>query len=154
MPTSGHEWWCWPALGGFVARGILLFTLLLPSMLAAVDHHGSERIPRHSHVSLDIQAPGEPFALGHVHGFERAHLHAMIPNVATEISLVSSALPATDIFRATGPLAMSFLPLALDDLSRGPGPARAGSLAPSQVGLPDEIVVAPPLQPPPPAAAR
>jgi hypothetical protein len=59
----------------WAARGFFILVLLLPTLLPAIDHHGVERLPTHTHLIPEGTTETPP----HVHGFEVLHQHEWGP---------------------------------------------------------------------------
>ena len=69
----------WRVLDDFVRGGIAVLLLVVPGAVAAVDHHGLERVPTHAHAT-PLVGPEQR----HVHGFEIPHGHvASVEHVAS-----------------------------------------------------------------------
>lgn len=141
----------------WTGRGALLFTLLLPSLLVAVDHHGAERDPTHTHVSLESEAPAEPLHL-HTHGFERQHEHD-VHVFAADVGAIALALaePATAPLISASPIvtqpAIGLLGVAALFLALGDGARSYSRGLPAGVRVATGVVSAPPRRPPRPALA-
>jgi len=89
---------------------VLVIGVLLTSMfVVALDHHGAERIPNHTHLTMDGAAVSP-----HLHGFERAHLHDH-PATSADASPVALVHldAATDSTTAFGSFGLGALVLVL-----------------------------------------
>lgn len=99
----------------WAGRAFLLCTLLLPFLLAAVDHHGNERLPTHAHTQLARDLDAARQATAHTHGFEVDHAHDGRAEASTEgtIVFVSPSAAAHISSRVTTATAIGFFSLAL-----------------------------------------
>src|SRR4051812_10441263 len=67
-----------------MANALVIGALLTSLFVMALDHHGAERIPSHTHLTMDGAS-----VTPHVHGFERAHNHDR-PGTSTVASPVAT----------------------------------------------------------------
>jgi hypothetical protein len=128
-----------PRCREYAVRAITAVLLLGPILLLALDHHGAERIPTHSHVEPLAQA-----APPHVHGFEVRHVDTPVRNVEP---------PATPSVVAPEPaavLVLSFAQVLGMPLDRAPIVMTSGpqDTARQRAVLADQTTADPPTPPP------